>query len=141
MADTPDDFDWVGAQATCNPASMFERLRARVREDVNKRNALLDRHDGWTFEFSEEEGGEFEVARLVGGSATDPQVNAVVRFDRAGTRIHVVCEDTDVDFTAMVTIDASGACRFVVGEAMYADWEIRKMALDLLFFEDTDESA
>ena len=140
MADAPDDFDWVGAQATCNAASMFERLRTRVREDVNKRNALFDRHDGWRFEFSEE-GDQFEVARIVGGSPTDPQVGAVARFERAGGRIHVTCEDTDVDFTAMVTIDTTGACRFVVGEAMYSDWEIRRMALEVLFFEDTDESA
>jgi len=140
MADAPDDFDWVGAQATCNTTAMFERLRTRVHEDVNKRNALLDRPGGWRFEFSEEEDGHFEVARVVGGSLTDPQVSAVVRFDRAGGRIHVVCEDTDVDFTAIVTSDASGACRFVVGEAMYSDWEIRKMALEVLFFEDTAES-
>jgi hypothetical protein len=30
-------------------------------------------------------------------------------------------------------------CRFVVGEAMYSDWELRRMALDLLFFEEVDE--
>jgi hypothetical protein len=30
-------------------------------------------------------------------------------------------------------------CRFVVGEAMYSDWEIRRMALEQLFFEE-DES-
>ncbi len=145
MPDTLDDLDWVGAQAACNAASMFERLRTRVREDVNKRNALLDRQDGWRFEFTEETGQEdadqFEVARIVGGTAADPQVSALVRFDRDGRRIQVVGEDTDVNFTAVVTIDASGACRFVVGEAVYADWEIRKMALESLFFDDADESA
>jgi hypothetical protein len=30
-------------------------------------------------------------------------------------------------------------CRFVVGEAMYSDWELRRMALELLFFEEIEE--
>jgi hypothetical protein len=132
MADAPDDFDWVAAQATCNTASMFERLRTRVRDDVNKRNALLARNDGWQFEFHEE-GDEFWVSRLAGA-----EVAAAVRFERAGSRILVHGEDIDVDLTAVVTSDASGSCRFVVGETMYSDWEVRKMSLELLFFEEAD---
>jgi hypothetical protein len=64
-----DDFDWVTAQARCSAAMMFERLRTRVREDVQ----------------------------------------------RAGT------------------------CRFVAGEAVYSDWELRRMALEQLFFEESEE--
>ena len=65
---------------------------------------------------------------------------ASVRFERAGSRINVQGEDIEVDFTAIVSLDGSGACRFVVGETMYVDWEIRRMALELLFFEDFEES-
>jgi hypothetical protein len=75
------------------------------------------------------------VSRLVGNE----KVAAVVQFERVGRRIHVQGEDIDVDFTAIVTVDTSGACRFVVGEAMYSDWEIRRMALELLFFEEVEE--
>jgi hypothetical protein len=42
-------------------------------------------------------------------------------------------------FTAIVTLDTTGVCRFVVGEAIYSDWEIRRMALELLFFEEIEE--
>ena len=62
-----------------------------------------------------------------------------MQFERAGRRIHVLGEDIDVDITAIVAIDTTGVCRFVVGEAMYSDWELRKMALELLFFEETEE--
>jgi hypothetical protein len=133
-----DDFDWVAAQSTCNAASMFERLRTRVREDVQRRNGLFDRDDGWKFEFAEEV-DQFEVTRIVGSAIMRPRVTALVRFARGGPRIHVQGEDVDVEFTAIVTIDPSGACRFVVGEAMYSDWEIRRMALEQLFFEETEE--
>lgn len=129
-----DDFDWVGAQAKCNAASMFDRLRTRVEEDVRRRNGLLGRPDKWTFEFYSEDDA-FEVSRLIAAG----KVGAVVQFERVGRRIHVQGEDIDVDFTAIVTVDTTGACRFVVGEAMYSDWELRKMALELLFFEETEE--
>ena len=130
----PDDFDWVGAQAKCNAASMFDRLRTRVEDDVRRRNGLLDRRDGWKFEFYSEDDA-FEVSRLVAPG----KVGAVVQFERVGRRIHVQGEDIDVDLTAIVTVDANGVCRFVVGEAVYSDWELRKMALELLFFEETEE--
>jgi len=130
----PDDFDWVGAQAKCTAGLMFERLRTRVEEDVRRRNSLLDRQDGWKFEFYAED-GMFEVSRLIRAG----KVGAVVQFERVGRRIHVQGEDIDVDFTAIVSVDTTGVCRFVVGEALYSDWEIRRMALELLFFEEADE--
>jgi len=133
----PDDFDWVSAQAQCSASSMFEILRTRVREDVQRRNGLR-RDDGWTFEF-DEEGDAFDVSRLDGLPHGRPSVLASVRFAREGTRINVQGEDVNVDFTAVVSLDVSGACRFVVGEAMYADWEIRRMALELLFFEEFED--
>jgi len=135
----PDEVDWVTAQAKCSAASMFERLRTRVREDVQRRNGLFDRNDGWKFEFHEE-GDEFEVSRVVASGRTAPTVAALVGFARAGRRMHVQGEEIDVDFTAVVTVDVTGVCRFVVGEAMYSEWEIRRMALEQLFFEETDES-
>jgi len=118
---------------------MFERLRTRVREDVQRRNGLFDRKDGWKFECYEE-GDEVEVSRVVRSGPTDAKVLAVVRFERAGRRIHVQGEDIDVDFTAVVIVDVTGVCRFVVGEAMYSGWEIRRMALEQLFFEEADDS-
>jgi hypothetical protein len=133
----PDDFDWVAAQSKCTAAAVFEMLRTRVREDVHRRNGLLGRHDGWTFEFSED-GDEFEVARAEAGRR-DGAVLAVVSFARSGRRILVHSEDLDVDVTAIVTLDPSGACKLIIGEAMYSDWEVRRMALEQLFFEEVEE--
>ncbi|MGQ0732085.1 MAG: hypothetical protein ACT4QD_00355 [Acidobacteriota bacterium] len=133
-----DDLDWVAAQARCNAASMFERLRARVQEDVRRRNGLLGRGDGWQFEY-DDDGEQFDVVRAVQGRVGS-SVSAIVRFERVGSRINVSGQDVDVHFTAIVTVDGGGLCRFVVGEVMYAEWEIAKMALEQLFFEEADES-
>lgn len=134
----PDAFDWVTAQAKCSVASMFERLRAGVKEDVQRRNGLFNRDDGWKFEFHED-GDDFEAVRVVATGATGSSVSAAVRFERTGRRIQVRGEEIDIDFTAVVTLDAAGLCLFVVGEAMYSEWEVKRMALDQLFFEEPDE--
>lgn len=134
---TPDDFDWVAAQSKCSATSMFTRLQAGVKDDVHRRNSLFGRDDGWKFEFLEDTGG-FEVSRVVGSRFTASKVAALVKFERAGPRIHVHGDDVDVDFTAVVALDAGGLCRFVVGEAMYSEWEIRRMALEQLFFEEAE---
>jgi hypothetical protein len=131
------DFDWVAAQASCNAEAMFRRLQAGVEQDVRRRNGLAGRDDGWRFEYHAE-GDEFTVTRIVVSGVTGNEVTALVGFSRAGPRIHVRGDDVDVEFTAVVTLDVAGECRFVIGEAMYAEWEIRRMALDLLFFEDTE---
>ena len=132
----PEDFDWVGAQSKCNAAAVFETLRTRVRDDVQRRNGLLGRNDGWTFEFSSEE-DEFEVARRETGPGG--RVLASVNFARSGRQILVYSEELDVDFAAIVALDHSGACKLVIGEAIYTDWEVRRMALELLFFEENEE--
>jgi hypothetical protein len=135
---TSDQFEWVSAKAKCTAAVMFERLRAGVRQDVERRNALLGLDDGCRYEFSEEAEEAFDVARVEGSRVTHATVAALVRFERAGPRLHVRSDDVDVDFTAILTLDPAGHCRFVVGEALYTDWEVRRMALELLFFDEPD---
>jgi hypothetical protein len=140
---TPDDFDWVVAQSKCSAASMFARLQTGVKEDVRRRNGLglLGRDDGWTFEFHVD-GEEFEVSRVEASGVTESMDStlALVRFERAGRRIHVHGDGVDVEFTAVVSLDVAGVCRLVVGEAMYSEWEIRRMALEQLFFEEEEVS-
>jgi hypothetical protein len=130
---TPDDFDWVGPQSACNAKSMFTRLQSGVKHDVERRNGISDRDDGWRFEFHED-ADEFEVSRVVEGG--QGKESAFVTFDRQGRRIHVHGDGVDVEFTAIVSLDVTGKCRFIVGEAEYSQWEIRRMALEQLFFEE-----
>jgi hypothetical protein len=141
----PDDFDWVAAQAKCSTESMFEQLRTRIRADVQHRNGVFNHEDRWRFEFHDD-GDEFEVVRLVVSGNPQPagrhapRVTASVRFVRNGRRIHVQGEDVDVEFVAVVTLDATGQCLFAVGEVFYAEWQIRRMALEQLFFEESDDA-
>jgi hypothetical protein len=133
-AGSDDNFDWVTAQAGCTAAQMFQKLQDGVRTDVERRNgATFGRTDDWKFEFHEDEEG-FEVVRAGGSKG-----GAVVTFYREGPRISISGDGVDVMITAVVGINHAGECRYFVGEAEYLGWEVRKQALDQLFFEDPDE--
>jgi hypothetical protein len=138
MADsTNDDFDWVTAQGGCTAEQMFVRLLEGARKDVDRRNASgFGRDDGWRFEVHADDDRSFEVSRVAGSG----KASAFVTFERAGARINISGDGVDVELFAIVSINPAGHCRYFVGEHEYLGWEIRKMALDTLFFErDEDE--
>jgi len=131
-----DDFDWVTAQAGCSVELMFQRLQDGARADVEKRkSATFGRTDGWRFEFHPDEGDGFEVVRIAGSS----KASATVTFFREGSRVEITGDGVDVQITAIVGINPHGDCRYYVGEIEYLGWEVRKQALDLLFFEETED--
>ena len=133
---TDDNFDWVTAQAGCSVELMFQKLQDGARADVERRSgANFGRKDNWRFEFHPDEGDGFEVVRITDSSKT----SAVVTFTREGTRIEIAGDGVDVQITAIVGINPHGDCRYYVGEAEYLGWEVRKQALDLLFFEESED--
>jgi hypothetical protein len=137
MADsTTHDFDWVSAQAGCTTEQMFKQLLDGARRDVDRRNATaFGRQDGWRFELHVDDDDNFEVTRIAGSSTA----SAFVTFAREGPRIHIAGDGVDIEMTAIVSINPSGECRYFVGESEYLGWEVRKLALDMLFFERTED--
>ena len=136
MASPTDDFDWVSAQAACSTEQMFERLLDGARRDVEQRSRVAaEREDEWGFEVHADDDDHFEVARTTNAG----KGGAFVTFERVGPRINISGDGVDVELFAVVGINHAGECRYYVGEAEYMGWEIRKMALDLLFFEPHEE--
>jgi hypothetical protein len=136
MATASDDnFDWVSAQAGCSAVQMFQKLQDGAEADVERRNAAASgRSDNWRFEFHDGDDG-FEVVRIAASSKD----GAAVTFAREGPRISIDGDGVDVRITAVVGINPSGDCRYFVGELEFLCWEVRKQALDQLFFEDVEE--
>ena len=133
---TTHDFDWVSAQSGCTTELMFKGLLEGARKDVDRRNAAgFGRKDGWRFELHVDDDDNFEVTRIAGTSTA----SAFVTFQRDGTRIHITGDGVDVELTAIVSINPAGDCRYFVGENEFLGWEIRKLALELLFFEPSEE--
>ena len=130
-----DNFDWVTAQAGCSAEQMFQKLQDGTRADVERRNgATVGRDDGWRFEFHEDDEG-FEVVRIAGSSKD----SGAVTFQIDGPRISITGDGVDVRLTAIVGINAHGDCRYFIGELEFLGWEVRKQALDQLFFGDPEE--
>ena len=136
MADsTTDNFDWVSAQGACTAEQMFKTLQEGARQDVDRRNASgFGRNDGWRFEVNSDDDDHFEVSRVAGSKSS-----AFVTFERVGPRINISGDGVDVELFAIVSINPSGQCRYFVGENEYLGWEIRKLALDTLFFERDED--
>ncbi len=133
---TRDDFDWVSAQGGCSAEQMFARLLDGARKDVERRNSSdFGRDDGWSFELHADDDNSFEVSRVAGSG----NASAFVTFERVGPRINISGEGVDVELFAIVSINPSGECRYFVGEHEYLGWEIRKLALDMLFFERDED--
>jgi hypothetical protein len=139
--DSTDEFDWVAAQSNCTAESMFARLRAGVQKDVDRCNTLVD-GQSHRFELnddSDDDGDRFEVSKVTQSGFSTAKTLAFVTFTREGRRIHVAGEGVDVDFTAIVAVNADGLCHFFVGEIEYAEWQVRKLALEHLFFDDEED--
>ncbi len=136
MATASDDnFDWVTALAGCSAGEMFQKLQDGAVADVDRRNAAAEsRGDNWSFEIHEGDDG-FEVVRI----APSSKDGAVVTFELDGPRINIAGDGVDVRITAVVGINPSGERRYFIGELEFLGWEVRKQALDQLFFEGGDE--
>lgn len=136
MADsTSDNFDWVTAQAGCTAEQMFKKLLDGAKQDVDRRNASnFGRDDGWRFEVHADDDDHFEVSRVAGSKSS-----AFVTFERVGPRINIEGDGVEVQLFATASINHAGACRYFIGESEYLGWEVRKLALDTLFFEEQDE--
>ena len=114
---------------------MFQKLQDGAKADVDRRNAAASgRSDHWRFEFHDGDDG-FEVVRIAASSKD----GAAVTFALDGPRISIDGDGVDVRITAVVGINPAGECRYFVGELEYLAWEVRKHALDQLFFEDIEE--
>jgi hypothetical protein len=132
---TDDNFDWVSAQAGCSAVQMFQKLHIGAKADVERRNSAgAGRSDHWRFELHGED-DSFEVIRIADSSKD----GAVVTFSLDGPRINIDGDGVDVRITAVVGINPAGECRYFVGELEFLGWEVRKQALDQLFFEDIEE--
>ena len=130
-----DNFDWVTALAGCSAPEMFQKLQDGALADVERRNAAAEsRGDNWSFELHEGDDG-FEVVR----TAPSAKDSAVVTFELDGPRINIAGDGVDVRITAVVGINPAGERRYFVGELEYLGWEVRKQALDQLFFDAGDE--
>jgi hypothetical protein len=123
------DFDWVSARCKCSPHEVFEKLKLQAEADVNKREATLTQPERQRCAFSfVPDRNRFSV--LVKGH----QLHNSITVGMTDTGIVVHNDEGHTLFSADVTINDEGLCKLKVDGEEKELWQVRKMALEQLFF-------
>jgi hypothetical protein len=121
----PSDFDWVTARHQCSVAKMFEALHLEAKANVETMNRLAPERP-WNFV---DAGGGFSVSRRT-------------EFGQRGVRftvndqsaVVVTGHNAPVNFTASITLNDDGECRFLVDGQELDRWQVLRRALEPLLF-------
>jgi hypothetical protein len=118
---------WVRARAECLPRNAYARLMQGMREDVEIRNELQPDGDERVFKLVEHD-DSFSV--FPAGRAG---IN-VVRIDLRPTHIRISNDNGAIDLLVTPRLSVDGACIFEVDGAELEEWQLRRKALESLFF-------
>jgi hypothetical protein len=120
-----NDFNWVEARLNCCAEKVFAQLQAGVTNDVATINEVA-RGAGVKFEVSPH-GLRFLVIREGKGVKK-------VQFVLEKNVISVLAGD-QARFSAAPTMNPAGQCVLIVNGQEMEPWQVRRMALEQLFFE------
>jgi hypothetical protein len=120
-------FDWVTERSSCSLPKVFKTLRLQVEEDVKTRNSL--RPSNSPYEFSVKENvGDFTVLLEA------KELRSAVVFSLAEHAILVRDDKGSPMFEVTLTFADEGECRLNVNGEDREFWQVRRMALEELFF-------
>ena len=123
-----EDFDWVTATCQCSTANIFETLKAQVKSDVEKRKSSAPEAQARGSFSVVTNGGSFAVTVQ---DFRTPHRAVVFELVAEGIRVH---DDQKLSFIATATISNERICKLKVDDQEYEFWQVRKMALENLFF-------
>jgi hypothetical protein len=129
MNDNPSkpNFDWVSARSRCSLMQVFETLKLQVQEDVDIRTKLRPALAEYGFKFLPN-ADRFTVYL----EANRPHWSVV--FTLTDKQIEVRDQDNNLLIEATVTLNDEGECRLRVKGEEREFWQVRKMALERLFY-------
>jgi hypothetical protein len=120
-------FDWVTGRSACSIPKVYKELRSQVETDVKTRNGLRPENSPYDFSVVER-GADFAVLLKAG------DVHRSVVFSAAEHAIVVRDDKGDQMFEVTLAFDEEGQCRWNVKGQERDPWQVRRMALDELFF-------
>lgn len=129
------EFDWVTARAECSLVVTFEKLKLQLRDDVDKREAIL--------RAGPEANYGFKLVLDRKGAAVVMEGNQIhdsVLFRLTDKAIEVVDNAGKTRFAATPTLDDEGQCKLSVNGQELELWQFRKKALEALFFNDPQKA-
>jgi hypothetical protein len=127
MASKSTNFNWIKARADCSVAQVFKQLELGARNDVEAANEQRKSEEHHVFSVSAEP-GRFSVVR---GSRNVHPVS--VDFSLEGEEI-AACVGNEIKLTATITLNNEGRCMLKVNDEELEQWQVRRTALEDLFF-------
>lgn len=124
------EFDWVSARFECTLQKAFTDLLADVKADVDRINRLLRDAGKHSKNFESGSGG----AHLIVTRSVDSRNLTRVEFLLEPDAI-VVNPGSGSAIRATIRLSPCGQCRFVVDGVEMEPWQLRRLALERLFFE------
>ncbi len=124
-----DTVDWVTKRFLCSLPNVFKELTSQLEQDVKTRNAL--RPNNSPYEFSATAHGDDFTVLL----ETDDVRKSVV-FRREEHAIVVLDDNGNTMFEVTLTFSDEGECRLHVNAEERELWQVRRMALEKLLFQD-----
>jgi hypothetical protein len=122
-----EKWDWVGERSACTYPKIFKDLMLQVEDDVKTRNGL--RPQNAPYEFSVVQSGNEFTAVLQAGD-----VRKAVTFTLGDHSVKVRGDDGGPAFDVYLTFTREGKCSPKVNDEPCDLWQIRRMALEGLFF-------
>jgi hypothetical protein len=130
MNEEGKNFDWVTALSECSLSVVFEELRQQVKGDVDKAQSQRPKQAHYGFRFVSTSTKSFSV--LVEGN----KIRGTIWFENTGKEISVRGENDFPKLSATVTLNKDRECRIRIDGQEYELWQMRRMALETLFFYD-----
>lgn len=119
---------WVAARHACTTIDVFLHLRRGIEKDIAARNALTPAglREPYRFRIADPPGDRRDTFAIVRDGSTPQAID--VSYTPTTITLGAV--------TATLTLNLSGACRLVVDGYELEGWQVRKLALERLFFQD-----
>jgi hypothetical protein len=129
----PVDFNWVTSRAECSLLAVFKALELGAREDVETVTSLVMPHERVSFSVVASH-CRFSVIREDGATPASPIPRSRdVNFTVEGQEI-VASKGNKILLRAAITLNNEGQCKLKIGDEELEQWQVRRMALEELFF-------
>jgi hypothetical protein len=131
---TDETFNWVKERHACSLLVVFKSLEHGVREDVMTIESLTDPREDIHFEVTSSS-KQFSAMRIddairgISKSVDFRLSDDVITVHFTGSK-----GGEQLLFTAGVTLDNEGQCKLRIGDESLEQWQVRRMALEKLFF-------
>jgi len=126
----PSEFDWVTARAERSLYRAFKELLKGVEQDVDKHNTHRQQGDPSKWTMAGVSSNGFSVIRE---EASFHPSGASIDFMLSEKGI-TVSDEKGAKFTAVLSLNNEGRCIFKVDKAEMEQSQVRRLALESLFF-------